>query len=301
MLGARTSNTGALASLVRWGFSLDKALIVPLARRLPPLLEPLKCAWRDRSLIWRLSVREIQARYRGSLLGVAWLVLLPLFMLAVYTFAFSIVFRMRWAGASESTAAFALLLFLGLSTFTFFSDTVNRAPTQILENAAYVKKVVFPLEVLPWVAVLVNGFTFLVSFLIFACFYPFVFGLPPLTILWLPVVLAPLLFLTLGLAWALASMGVFLRDIRPSVTVLTTALMFLSPIFYPLEAVPEQIRRIIALNPMAAILENLRAVVFWGQQPALEWLVLQYALGFAIMWLGYAWFSLTRKAFADVL
>lgn len=275
--------------------------MAPLARRLPPLLDPLMCAWRGRQLIWRLAVREIQARYRGSLLGISWLILLPLFMLAVYTFAFSIVFRMRWAGASESTAAFALLLFLGISTFTFFSDGVNRAPTQILENAAYVKKVVFPLEVLPWVTALVNGFTFLVSFILFACFYPFVFGAPPVTALLVPVVLAPLLFITLGLSWALASMGVFLRDIRPSVTVLTTALMFLSPIFYPLEAVPEGIRKIIGLNPMAAILENLRSVVFWGGVPALGSLALQWAFGFAVMWLGYAWFSLTRKAFADVL
>jgi len=261
-------------------------------------------AWRDRRLVLRLAAREIAARYRGSLLGALWLVLLPLMMLAVYTFAFGVIFRARWTGADGAvtdTPAFALILFAGLSIYSIFSETVNRAPSLVLENPSYVKKVVFPLELLAWVALLVSLFNFAVSMLIFALFYPFVFGVPPLSVLWLPLTIAPLALITLGLSWFLASLGVFLRDIRPVVGVLTMAMLFLSPVFYPLDAAPESARWLLALNPMAPILEQARALLFWGEAPNPMSLAVQYAIGVAVAVLGYLWFAKTRRAFADVL
>lgn len=258
-------------------------------------------AWEGRKLILRLARREIEARYRGSLLGLAWLVLLPLFMLAVYTFAFSVVFKARWGAQDAGTASFALLLFAGLTVYALFAETVNRAPTLVLENPTYVKKVVFPLDLLPWVALTVSAFNVAVSFAILMVLYPFVFGAPPATVLLVPFTLLPLALVTLGLSWFLASIGVFLRDIRPVVGVLTTAILFLSPIFYPLSAVPEGVRALIALNPLTPTLEQARAALFDGRAPDMVALTFQTLLGWMVAWLGHAWFQRTRKAFADVI
>lgn len=269
-----------------------------------PRIDPLalfQSGWTWRRLIARLTKREILARFRGSVLGLSWLVLLPLLMLAVYTFAFAVVFKARWAGAETSTGTFALVLFAGLTIFSLFSETINRAPTLILENPSYVKKVIFPIEILPWITLSVSAFNFAVSFLVFAIFYPFVFGAPPWTVVLLPLTLVPLVLVTLGLSWFLASVGVFLRDIRPFVGVLTTAMMFLSPIFYPVEAVPEGARWLLALNPLTPTLEQARGVLFWGTVPSFAALAVQFAVGWVFAWLGYAWFARTRKAFADVL
>jgi lipopolysaccharide transport system permease protein len=260
-----------------------------------------RSAWQGRRLILRLASREIQARYRGSLLGMAWLVLLPLLMLGVYTFAFSIVFRARWGDLQTSTAAFALIMFAGLTVYSLFAESVNRAPSLILENPAYVKKVLFPLELLPWVTLLVSGFNVVVNFVVLALFYPFVFGMPPVTALLVPLELAPVALVTLGFSWFLASIGVFMRDVRPIVSVMTTAIMFLSPIFYPMSAIPENLRPYLALNPLAHTLEQVRASLIFGQAPSPVALGVQILIGWAVAWLGYLWFAKTRKAFADVL
>lgn len=264
----------------------------------------LETLLRNRRLAFRLAGREIEARYRGSVLGALWLLIMPLLMLGVYTFAFSVVFKARWGGAegaAASTPAFALFLFAGLSIYSVFADTLNRAPGLILENPAYVKKVVFPLELLPWVALLVSLFNFAVSMAIFFAFYPFVFGVPPLTVLWLPLIILPVLLMTLGLSWFLASLGVFLRDIRQVVGVFTMALLFLSPIFYPMEALPEDARAMLQLNPFATVLEQARGVLFEGTRPNFVSLSIEIVITAFIAALGYAWFVRTRKAFADVL
>jgi lipopolysaccharide transport system permease protein len=257
--------------------------------------------WRNRPLLARLAKREIQARYRGSLLGFTWLVLLPLLMLGVYTFAFAVVFKARWSTSQASMGAFAVVLFCGLAAFAIFSDMLNRAPTLILEHAAYVKKVVFPLELLPWVTLAVSLFGFAINLVVLAAFYPWVFGAPPWTVVFVPVLIAPLCLVSLGLSWFFASVGVFVRDLKLAVGVITTIVMFTSPIFYPLDAVPEAARAIIAWNPMAHVLEQLRGAVFWGKAPDPLALGLELLVGWAIAALGFAWFRRTRKAFADVL
>lgn len=263
-----------------------------------------RTGWQHRRLILRLAKREVDARYRGSMLGIVWAVLTPLLMLVVYTFVFTTIFQARWGtptGAPGNSGEFALLLFSGLILFTIFSECVNRAPGLLLENISYIKKVVFPLEILPLVVLAVALFNAALSFLILALFHLVVLGLPPLTVLLLPLVLIPLCLMTLGVTWFLASAGVFLRDIRQVVGVGVAVLMFLSPIFYPITAVPERFRPFLHLNPLTGILEQSKDLLFWGRIPSpLEWIVTLLA-GWACAWLGYLWFVKTRRGFADVV
>ena len=254
-----------------------------------------------RALISRLAWREIEARYRGTMLGVVWAVGVPLMLLSVYTFVFSTVFRGRWRAGSATTGEFALLLFSGLLVFSVFADCVNRAPTLMLETPSYIKRVIFPLEILPWVALLSALFNLLVGTVVLALFYGFVFGVPPVTAVLLPIVLVPLVLLALGLTWFLASVGVFLRDIRQVVPIVTQMLIFLSPVFYPLEAVPAPYDRLILANPITRVLENSKAVLCGGTLPNWPAYLRSLAIGFVAMGAGYWWFMRTRKAFADVV
>ena len=189
--------------------------------------------WRNRSLVKASIKRDVVGRYRGSFMGILWSFFNPLFMLIVYTFVFSVIFKARWSAGSDSKTEFALVLFSGLIVFNLFAECINRAPGLIVGNQNYVKKVVFPLEILPWVglgAALFHGAmslgVWLVAYLIF-------FGLPHATILYLPLILLPFGLFIMGLSWALASLGVYLRDVGQFIGILTTVLMFLSPIFYP--------------------------------------------------------------------
>ncbi|QCO00413.1 ABC transporter permease (plasmid) [Azospirillum argentinense] len=262
---------------------------------------PLACIWQHRRLILRLAQRDLEARYRGSMLGLIWAVLTPLLMMGVYTFVFTVVFQARWGTSTGSKAEFAVMLFSGLVLFSIFSESLARAPGLMLENVSYIKKVVFPLEILPAVILLVALANAGISFLILEAFAIAVFGFPPLTILLFPLILLPLCLFTLGITWFLSSLGVFLRDIKQMVSVLVTVLMFVSPIFYPVSAIPEVYRPIIQLNPLTRLLEGARDVLFWGTLPnPLGWL-LSTVIAYGVAWLGYVWFMKTRKAFADVV
>ncbi|WP_422631721.1 ABC transporter permease [Pseudomonas farsensis] len=257
--------------------------------------------WQHRKLIHALSKREVASRYRGSYLGICWAVLTPAFMLAVYTFVFSVVFNAKWGDSGHSKTEFALILFTGLVVFSVFSECISRAPGLVVANASYVKKVIFPLEILALVTLVGALFNLLVSLLVWMLFYLVCFGLPPLTGLLLPLVLLPLVLFVLGLSWLLASLGVFLRDVGQMVGVLVTALMFMSPIFYPLSAIPEDYRYLLELNPLTHVIEQARAVLLWGQLPAFGNWALSLGAGFICAWGGFAWFQKTRKGFADVL
>lgn len=259
-------------------------------------------AIQHRKLILRLAKREILARYKGSLLGVLWAILNPLLLLAVYTFVFSVVFHMRWgADAGGSTGEFALLLFSGLILFNILAECLIRAPGLMLENVSYIKKVLFPLEVLPYVQMAVALFGAATSLVIMAVFYPFVFGLPPVTVLLAPLVMVPLILLVMGLSWFLASVGVFLRDVRQIIGIFVTVTMFMSPIFYPAEAVPAGYRPLLQLGPLAIPLEAFKQTLFWGKMPDWRWLAIYGAGSFLVAMAGFWWFMRTRKAFADVV
>lgn len=267
---------------------------------IPPLF--LASAWGNRFLIVEMTKREVLGRYRGSVMGILWSLLNPILMLSVYTVVFSMVFKSRWGeGQVENRFQFALVLFAGLLVYNLFSECVGRAPKLILENASYVKKVVFPLEILP-VVVLGSGlFHALVSFAVLLAATVAMSGGLPWTVLLVPVLLFPLVPLILGISWLLASLGVFLRDIGQVITMLLMALLFLSPIFFPATALPPSVRPWLFLNPLALVIEEFRnALFFRGLPDFLPWLLL---MGFSSLcgWLGLFWFQKTRKGFADVL
>jgi lipopolysaccharide transport system permease protein len=257
--------------------------------------------WRNRGLIKASIKREVQSRYRGSVMGMFWSLLNPLFMLMVYTFVFSVVFKARWSSGSDSKTEFALVLFAGLLLFNLFAECINRAPSLIVGNQNYVKKVVYPLEILPWISLGAALFQTLVSIGVWFAAYLIFFGMPHATIVLLPLVLLPFCLFIMGLSWALASLGVYLRDIGQFVGILTTMLLFISPIFFPASALPEAYRTVLYFNPLTPVIEQARNVLFWGKLPDFGMLGVYLVATSVIAWLGFAWFQKTRKGFADVL
>ena len=257
--------------------------------------------WNNRSLIKALVTREVVGRYRGSMMGVLWSFFNPVFMLIVYTFVFSVVFKARWSGGSDSKTEFALVLFAGLIIFNLFAECVNRAPTLILANVNYVKKVIFPLDILPLVTVGSALFHFLISLAVWLIAYIVFYGMPHLRVLLLPLVVVPFILLLLGLTWILASVGVFLRDTAQLIGMVTTVVLFLSPIFYPISALPENYRILLLLNPLGPVIEQTRDTLFWGRLPNFYLLTYYWLASILAAWLGFVWFQKSRKGFADVL
>lgn len=257
--------------------------------------------WRHRALTGALVRREVVGRYRGSVMGLAWSFFNPLFMLAIYTFVFSTVFRASWSGVEAGKADFAIVLFVGMIVHGLFAECANRAPGLILANANYVKKVVFPLEIFPWVALGSALFHALVSLSVLLVAQLVIRQQMPWTIVLFPLVLLPLIFSTMGVSWLLAALGMYMRDIGQAIGIVTTALLFLSPVMYPLSAVPEGLRGWILLNPLTYIIEEGRNTLIFGHVPALGPWLLMTAAGLLIAWGGFAWFQKTRSGFADVV
>lgn len=257
--------------------------------------------WRHRSLIKSFVQRDVLGRYRGSFMGILWSFLNPLFMLVVYTFVFSVVFKARWGAGGDSKTEFALILFAGLMVFSLFAECINRAPGLILSNPNYVKKVVFPLEILPWVNLGSALFHGAISLGVWLMAYVIFFGVPHITAIYLPLILLPLLLFIMGLSWALASLGVYLRDAAQFIGIITSTLMFMSPIFYPVTAIPERYRALLYLNPLTPAIEQTRGALYWGLAPDFAMLGGYIFITAIFAWLGFAWFQKTRKGFADVL
>lgn len=264
-------------------------------------IEMVRSLYKNRSLINTLVRREVVGRYRGSVMGIMWSFFNPLFMLSIYTFVFSVVFKARWHEGSSSKTEFALLLFAGLIIFNLFAECINKAPTLILANANYVKKMIFPLEILPWAVLGSALFHALISISVWILVYLIIYGTLHLTILLLPVIIFPMLLMTIGFSWALASLGVYLRDVSQFIGIVTSVLMFLSPIFYPITALPEKYRALLFLNPLSITIEQARAVLFWGQFPSILSIVVYFCVAIAVASLGFFWFQKTRKGFADVI
>ena len=255
----------------------------------------------NRRLILNLTTRDINSRYKGSILGIVWSFLNPLMMLCIYTFVFSVIFKARWPGGSESRTEFALVLFSGLIIFNLFAECINSSPHLISGNINYVKKIKFPLEILPFVSLGASLFHFVVSFIIWLVFYLLIFGIPSIKILFLTLILIPLLFTILGLSWFISSLSVYFKDFNQLVTIFTTVLMFLSPIFYPIEAVPEKFRLIMLLNPVAGTIEQARQILIWnGNFEVFSWLI-SFTFSFLFSILGFIWFKKIKRGFADVI
>lgn len=257
--------------------------------------------WRSRDLIWMMTKRDVVGRYRGSVLGLFWSFFNPVLMLIIYTFVFSVVFKARWGTGGENRLEFALILFAGLIVYNLFGECITRAPSLIVGNVNYVKKVVFPLEIFPLVAMAAALFHFIVSMSVLLIFLALSSGSLHWTIVFAPLVILPLLLTTLGLSWFLASLGVFLRDVGQTIGILVTVLMFLSPIFYPVSSLPDKYRTVLYLNPLTFIIEQMRAVLIWGKLPSWPGLCFMILVGMLVAWLGLVWFQKTRKGFADVL
>ena len=258
--------------------------------------------WRNRRLLLQMIRREVVGRYRGSVFGLAWSFFNPIVLLAIYTFVFSEVFKMRWGGSEEeSKAQFAVVLFAGIVIHSLFSEVLVRAPTMIVVNVNYVKKVVFPIEILPIVAVGSALFHSLVSLGVLIAAFVLFNGYLHWTVVYAPIVLLPLVVLTMGVAWMLAAVAVYLRDVGQTMGILTMALMFLSPVFYPVTALPEHLRPWLMANPLTFIIEQAREVLVWGHAPKWSALGLYTLAAALVCWMGYAWFQKTRAGFADVL
>jgi lipopolysaccharide transport system permease protein len=238
-----------------------------------------------RHLIWQMTKREVVGRYRGSVMGILWSFFNPVFMLTIYTFVFSVVFKAKWGAGSSSKTDFAMILFAGLIVFNLFSETVTRAPALILSNVNYVKKVVFPLEILPVISILSSCFHTLVSIGVLILFRLLVGSGFSLTTVLFPFIIAPLL----------------LRDVSQTIGLVMTALMFLSPIFFPITALPEKYRIFVYMNPLSFIIEQGREVLIFSRLPDWGGLLIYYAFGFLTALLGFTWFQKTRSGFADVL
>jgi lipopolysaccharide transport system permease protein len=257
--------------------------------------------WRNRQLIIQLIKRDVLGRYRGSVMGLAWSFFNPLLMLTVYTFVFSVVFKTRWGGGGEDKVNFAIILFVGLIVYGLFAECINRAPSLIVSNVNYVKKVVFPLEILPPVAIGSALFHAGISLTVLLATQLLINQRLPWTVLVFPLVLLPLVLTILGFAWLLSSLGVFVRDIAQTTSIFTTVLMFISPLFYPVSALPPKYQLWLHLNPLTLIIEEGRNVLIFGNPP--NWLAWWLALAASLLIAagGFWWFQKTRKGFADVL
>ena len=261
----------------------------------------LKNLWVHRELIRQLIWRDVSQRYRGSLMGVLWSFITPLLLLFIYTFVFSLVLKVKWGQGDESVGEFALTLFAGLNAFNLFAEIVSRSPGLILAVPNYVKRVPFPLEVLPFAAVCSACIHSFIAggVLVLGC--GLLLGYVSPTLYLLPLAYAPLVLLCLSAAWLLSSLGVYVRDIGQVVGLVVQGLFFMSPVFYSVEAVPMPLRLIMYVNPLTTIISGFRRVILWRDYlPWLPWAG-WLALSLALAWLSYIWFIKTKKGFADVL
>jgi lipopolysaccharide transport system permease protein len=257
--------------------------------------------WRNRALLAALTRREIEGRYRGSALGLLWSLATPLLTLAAFTFVFSVIFQVKWGASTMGHGEFALVAFAGLLVFSCFADCLTRAPGLVLSQANMVKKVVFPVQVMP--AVILGGalFQLAIGTVVLLAMAAFLGTAPRLTAIALPAVLVPLVLGILGLSWMVSAAAVYFRDLGQVVSLLVTLMMFLIPIFYPASAVPEPFRAFVDLNPLAVLVEEARAVLLWGRWPDWGRLLWVGLLGWAAAWGGYLVFMKLRRGFSDVL
>ncbi|WP_372361397.1 ABC transporter permease [Xanthomonas sp. NCPPB 1325] len=265
------------------------------------VLGPFDALRERRDLTLELSKREILGRYRGASFGLLWSLISPFLLLIVYTIAFGSIMKSRWPQVAEGQAHFSLVLFVGLIVHGFFAECLSRSPYLIMGNPNFVKRVIFPLEILPWPMVASALFHVLMNTVVFALLRLAMDGQISWTILLLPVVLLPLVVLGLGVSWFLASLGVYFRDITQVTGVLSTALLFLSSAMIPEQAIPESFELVFKLNPLTFIIDQAREVALWGNPPNFIGLGIYMCIAIIVFYAGFAWFKATRRGFADVI
>jgi lipopolysaccharide transport system permease protein len=271
------------------------------AYRLTDPIAPYRALARHFALVVQMARRDVTGRYRGSFAGLLWSFFNPLLMLAIYTLVFGVIFKSRWNAQTTNHFQYAMVLFAGLNIHAFFSECANRASTLVIEHANFVKRVVFPLETLTWSTIGSGLFHLFVSTLVLLAVSPFVMGHFPWTAVLFPVVVLCFLPLVAGTVWLLASLGVYLRDLKQVVGIVTMALMFLAPIVYPKALIPDRYRDLLYLNPLTVIAEASQNVLIFGKPPLWTHLGVYVLVSGLFAWLAFAWFEQTRKGFADVV
>jgi lipopolysaccharide transport system permease protein len=256
---------------------------------------------RHRELLWELVKRDFIGRYKGSMLGVVWSLFNPLLMLTIYTVVFSVAFKARWGTGEESKVAFAIVLFSGMIIHSFFAECLSRAPSLITSHPHYVKKVVFPLEMLSWMALFSALLHFLVSFSVLLGFCLLAGVTVHVGVLFTPIIIFPLILMILGFSWIFASLGVYLRDLSQVIGMVTTVALFLAPVFYPIDALPEVYRAFLMWNPISLPVIQLRDLMLWDKPFQWDKWAISLAIGVSVCQIGYWWFQKSRRGFADVL
>jgi lipopolysaccharide transport system permease protein len=256
--------------------------------------------YRHRYLIGQLTRRDVLLKYRGSYLGIGWSFLYPLLLLLSFTFVFEKIFGARWSQPSGHTAPFALIIYCGLIVFNIFSEVVSTAPRLIHGYQSYVKKIIFPVEILPVVLVTtacihaaINLVILLLAIVLFGDVHP--------TLLLIPIILLPMLFFAFGVAWLLAAAGVFVRDLVHVMPVFVQIAMFLSPVFYAVSHVPTYLQWFYRINPLSAVIENLRSIALWGETPDWGSWTITLIVSLITAAIGYTFFMHGKEEFADVL
>lgn len=256
-----------------------------------------------RELITQFAMRDVQQKHRGSHLGLVWTGLAPLLMLAVYVLVFNTIFKARLNhSAPEGPLDYAVMLYCGLMVFQIFMAPVSRAPKLIVSKMNFVKKMIFPLEILP-VSVVLSSLVYSSVGLVLVLVAHFAMGgRLHAAMLLFPVVMAPAILLAVGLGWILSALGVFLRDIDDIVNTVVQRMMFLlTPLFYSIESVPEHLRVLVYLNPLSAVVDGARKTLLMGEQPNWMALGIWTAIALVVCQVGYAMFERLRRGFADVL
>ncbi len=256
--------------------------------------------WRHRGLVLELTKREFSGRYRGTSGGIVWSFVQPMFLLLVYTIAFGVILKMRW-GFSGSTSEYALMLFAGLIVFNLFSECLNRSTTLITGNPNFVKKVVFPLELLPVTGMASALMHSLVSVVVWFLGYVIFFGVPHTTAVFFPLVLLGLVPVLLGVGWLFSAFGALIKDIGQLTGMLSHMLLFLTPIFYSVEVAPAMLQRWLMLNPLTFIVEQFRIVLFYGEMPDFEGLAVYFIGATLFAWISLMMFRRLRPVFADMV
>jgi lipopolysaccharide transport system permease protein len=267
-------------------------------------LSPIKffiSAWMHRQLVIALIRRDVSSRYKGAFLGFFWPFLSPLLMLCVYTFFLSFVLKAKWFAGTGSKVEFAIILFAGLICYNFFAECIVKATTSLAQHPNYIKKIVFPLEMLALVNLGSAFIHMIVTYVVWICFYCFFFGAPSVTILLMPFILLPFLLITLGLSWFFMSLGVYVKDVAQIIAILVAAIEYLSPIFYPLEALPREVQTVMHFSPLTHVVTWSRDLMIWDKAVSITAWCLYFVSSLCVFSFGYIWFQKTRAGFSDVI
>ena len=255
----------------------------------------------NRALVYQLTRRNIQIRFRGAALGILWSLVTPILMLAMYTFVFGTILKVRWIQQQGGNLEFATILFSGLIVHTYFSECLQHSVDLITSNRQYVKKVIFPLTSLAWVAVLTSLFQAAISTAVLLLYLVLAQNTLHWTLIVVPFLLFPLMLIALGASWIISATAVYLRDISQMIGLITLALLFVSPVFYPVSSLPETLQPLLYLNPITWVIEQVRGAILWGEWPDLVGYIKYTVIAFLVAWLGVVWFQRLRPGFADVV